>query len=432
MKRLASLMIISVLFLSACVSRRDAVQTAALPAESENAEETPILLCGNELERDAETLRLEGGCDADELRTALAAMEQLQLVEWQDCPLSTAERLELRKAYPALRFDWTLQLGNVSFSALAEEVDLSAAQKNIPALLELLPLMSAQSVDLSGWSIGAEDAAALREAEPERDFLYTVELFDRSFSSLDTEIDLSDIPMEDTAAVEAALVFFPKLEKVLMLRCGLDNDTMDALNARHEGTRFVWLVQVMTLSVRSDTTYFTIYNAEPLYQPRQPVANLRYCHDLIAVDLGHCGISQEDLEFARGTPKLQFLILAECYIHDLEPLRCCPELRYLEAFKSYLNDISALADCPKLTDLNLCYIPSLGPDCVPILKEMKQLEHLWFCDANFSSSLIVELRDALPDTEFLYYKGPESTGAGWRTHDIYYEMRDALHMPYMN
>ncbi len=417
------------LLLCGCVKR-----TAESPAPEMPAEDTtpaPIVISGREWSAESREVILDGDLTLAQLRSALPAFPLLERVEWKDCPLSVAERKALREEYPGLVFDWSLSLGSTEFSTLDKEITLAGERKDVPALAELLPLTAAESVDLSGWTISKEEAAELRAAAPETRFIYTVTIYGRDFSTDDKEIDLSELALTDTAELEAALVHFNGLEKVLMLHCGLDNDTMDALNARHEGVQFVWLVQVMTVAIRSDRTYFSIYNPDELCYSRESVTNLRYCHDLIAVDLGHCGIGQEDLEFVRGCPKLQFLILAECYVRNLEPLRACPELRYLEAFKTYLTDISALLDCPKLTDLNLCYVPSLGPECVPILKEMTQLEHLWFCDANFSSTLIIELRDTLADTEFIYHKGPESTGAGWRDHDIYYEMRDALNMHYM-
>ena len=426
MKRHVFFLLLSCLFLCGCVKRAEAEENAAVPQEAFD----PIRTAA-EAENPL-SLELNGETTAEDFLALLPQLPKLQEVTWKPCPLKTGERKELVERCPNIRFIWDLQLGNTVFSSAWEAVDLSGEEKDIPALAELLPLMRAETVDLSTWDIRVEDAEALRAVGSDAAFLFPVELFGLHFLSTDTEIDFGELELNDMEELERSLVLFNDLQKVIMLRTTLDNETMEELNGRHEGIQFVWLVQVMTLAVRSDTTYFTIYNPYELRYTRESVTNLQYCHDLIAVDLGHCGIGQEDLEFVRGCPKLQFLILAECYIHNLEPLRACPELRYLEAFKSYLSDISALLDCPCLTDLNLCYIPSLGAECVDILKQMPQLEHLWFCDANFSSSKIIELRDALCDTEFVYWKGPESTGAGWREHEIYFEMRDALHMHYMS
>ena len=416
-------------FVFGCEKRVQSAPAAESPPTEETVSPAVPL---PEKPKNTKQLTLDEDCDAADFLALLPELPALRSVRWSPCPLSLEERKALRERCPDISFDWELKLGKAVFSSLEEEVDLSAEKKDIPALAVLLPLMEAKTVDLSGWDISVKDAKALREVRDDIAYLYPVELYGQCFSSADSEIDFGDLVIIDTEELESSLALFNRLEKVVMLKTTLDNEAMEALNARHKGTQFVWMVQVMTLAIRSDRTYFSIYNADELRYTREPVTNLQYCHDLVAVDLGHCGIGQDDLEFVRGCPHLQFLIVAECYIKNLEPLRACPELRYLEAFKTYLNDVSALSDCPKLTDLNLCYIPSLGPECVDTLKEMKQLEHLWFCDANFAASKIIELRDSLPDTEFLYFKGPESTGAGWRYHDIYYEMRDALHMHYMN
>lgn len=415
------------LFLCACTTNKEIDKTD----QQGEIQSAPIILSGREWSENSTELELGRDCTLSALQEVLPMLPMVETIQWKDCPLSTGEKLSLYESYPHISFVWPLQLGVSTFSSADPVVMLGGEEKNIPALLELLPLMKAERIDLYGWDISVEEALALRERGGDKSFIYTVSLYGRAFSTDSTEIDLSEMEITDTKELEQALIHFPQLEKVLMIHCGLDNDTMDELNLRHEGIDFVWMVQVMTVAIRSDRTYFSIYNPDERCFSRESVQNLRYCHDLVAVDLGHCGIGQEDLEFVRGCPKLEFLIIAESYCHNLEPLRACPNLRYLEAFKSYLSDISALKDCPKLTDLNLCYIPSLGPSCVEVLSEMKQLEHLWFCDANFSAQLIIQLQDSLPNTEFLYHKGPESTGNGWRTHDIYYEMRDALHMPYM-
>ena len=80
----------------------------------------------------------------------------------------------------------------------------------------------------------------------------------------------------------------PNLKKVVMLRCGISNEDMEEINLRHEDVQFVWMVQVYAYGVRTDQTYFSIYNCEYFYGEYDHLADdLRYCHDMIAVDLGH-------------------------------------------------------------------------------------------------------------------------------------------------
>lgn len=101
-------------------------------------------------------------------------------------------------------------------------------------------------------------------------------------------------------------------------------------------------------------------------------------------------------------------------------------------FLNPVRDLSPLLNCPKLTDLNICYMFALPPECSDILKEMTQLERLWFYGQRLGRERLDELMEALPDCDIQYIWGPESTGGGWRQHEHYYAMRDALHMHYMN
>ncbi len=328
-----------------------------------------------------------------------------------------------------------LTWGQYSTPADAQELQLAGEDISLRELRSLLEQMTAAPalVELGEQSYDAGELAPLCADYPLTRFVCAVELFGQSFPSGSAELDLSEVPMTDTKELEAALCCFPALEKVLMLHCGLDNDTMDALNARHEGVSFVWMVPVMRTAIRSDRTYFTNHNPDEYTKSYAPIANLRYCHELIAVDLGHFHITDEDFKFVSGTPKLQFLIIAISNVHSIELLRGCPELRYLEAFWAPIDDLTPLLDCPKLTDLNLSNMNRLDTEDLEVLGQMKQLEHLWLAGTLFTPEQMEPLRAALPDTEILQRYGTKSgaTDDGWREHPIYFEMRDAFHMFYL-
>ena len=329
----------------------------------------------------------------------------------------------------------TLHRGSSTFSADAAEVELSEESISIEELTELLSQMIAapETVELGEQCYCAEELAPLCRAYPDTRFHCMVELFDQRFPSDSTEIDISECALRSTEELEASLCCFPQLEKVLMLHCGLDNETMDALNLRHEAVCFVWMVPVMKVAIRSDRTYFTYHNPDAYTKSFAPISNLRYCHELIAVDLGHFHITDEDFQFVAGTPKLQFLIIAMSKVHNIELLRGCPELRYLEAFWAPIEDFTPLLDCPKLTDLNICNMSQLDEEDLQVFAQMKQLEHLWMAGTLFTPEQIQPLRDALPDTEILQRYGSKAgaTDDGWREHPIYFEMRDAFHMFYL-
>ena len=84
------------------------------------------------------------------------------------------------------------------------------------------------------------------------------------------------------------LPYLPKLKKVVMLRCGISDEDMDAIDLRHEDVQFVWMVQVRRWGLRTDRTYFTVYNNDYEFpEDNHSFAALRYCRDMIAIDLGH-------------------------------------------------------------------------------------------------------------------------------------------------
>lgn len=250
------------------------------------------------------------------------------------------------------------------------------------------------------------------------------------FSSLDTEIDLSGILVKDVAALEEELTQLPFLEKVVMVDCGLRNEVMDELNRKYEDIRFVWMVRAKNAAVRTDADHFIIYNAERRYTSSVSTDALRYCTDLIALDLGH--LSVRDYSILDAMPHLQYLILAEEWIPSLEQVGRLRELIWLELFQTYIEDPTPLLGCTALRDLNICYMVSPSDVLYDTLRQMTWLKRLWCSGCSLSPDQISALREELPDCEIWCDPGDESTGFTWRFHEDYYAMRDAFDMYYMD
>ena len=398
----------------------------------EEEPEVPIVFQEQEYFSDTTLLSLVGEADSSELRGVLTALPELDTVEWQDCPLTAAQELELRREFPELTFVWDVPLSGERFPCGSKELSVGDPGEDFSALADTLPLFDGlESVTCEGWAPTAQQAAVLRKNCPDTDFLYTVELFGQSLDTMAEEIDLSGILMEDSLEIETALVHFPHLSQVIMCECGLNNETMDALNQKYEDIRFVWLVNVFGHALRTDATYFIQYNLPPCYLEGSRAKNLHYCTDLIALDLGHTGLLDWELDFLPYMPHLQYLILADCPITDISDMALLPELTYFEAFKCPIGDYSPLLNCPALTDLNICYNFDMNDEDADVLMQMPQLQRLWMYGARISREKIDELIAALPECNVQYVAGPESTGGGWRDHDHYRAMRDAVHMPYM-
>ncbi len=160
------------------------------------------------------------------------------------------------------------------------------------------------------------------------------------------------------------------------------------------------------------------------------MAKLKYCTDMEAVDIGHIGIIT-NLDWAAYMPKLRFLIFVETSITDLTPLTGLPNLEYLEMFINPIQDLAPLATLKNLKHLNLCYVRCEGD--VDVICQMPWLERLWwkvYMDP-VSPEDQEKIRAALPDT-YINFISTEATSDGWRTHDIYFEMRDFFGMSYMD
>ena len=187
-----------------------------------------------------------------------------------------------------------------------------------------------------------EETEAPTEWEPREVFFG-----DRSFLSDAEEIDLSSMEIESAQWVEERIRDMPQLQKVIMCDCGLGDEEMDALNRRYEDIRFVWTVRMGRISVRTDTNYFApVVTGD--YVTEIDLGPLKYCTDVVAVDLGHMAVRTCD--WARNMPKLQYLILADTGITDISPLASCENLIFLELFLTAVRDYSPLLSCTRLED----------------------------------------------------------------------------------
>ena len=153
--------------------------------------------------------------------------------------------------------------------------------------------------------------------------------------------------------------------------------------------------------------------------------NLRYCTDIVALDLGHQQINT--CEFVAFMPNLKYLIIADTQIVDLSPLAGLENLEFLEMFLTYAQDYTPLLSLKNLKDLNLAW--TYGD--YKIIAQMPWLERCWWGGKWHNQETRDYLTEHCPDTLFEFDDG-ESTGSGWRDGDLYYAMRDALGMFYMH
>ena len=225
--------------------------------------------------------------------------------------------------------------------------------------------------------------------------------------------------------VEAAMAYVPEAETVLMSGAWLDNEAMAQFRERNrDNYKVVWSVQCGDMAVRTDATFFmpTKFHVKEYAFSDECAYNLRYCEDMICIDVGHMKITNVD--FAAFMPELKYLIITLTHVYDVTPLANCKKLVFLEMDWSLVADYSPLVECTALEDLN---IGQTYGDVEDIL-EMTWLKNLWL--VGMKNSNYEKVVAALPDTNIGYfYNNPDD---GWRRLPNYYAMRDALYMYYMD
>ncbi len=240
---------------------------------------------------------------------------------------------------------------------------------------------------------------------------------------LDAEyIDLGKVRVEDYDAFIAFLQQFPNLKKVDMFTTQIRPKNIDQLAEAFPDIEFGWTMRIGDHWVRTDATAFsTLHNNRSPQHTEEQFQYLKYCKNLIALDIGHNAVM--DLSFLYDLPNLKVLILA-CNINlrDITPVGSLKDLEYLELFKNDIHDISCLANCKNLIDLNICF--NRIKDWTPI-HGLDKLERLWLFNSNnwsdeypVDKQIVADLKAALPNCHV--DSTSYSTLGGWREHDRYY------------
>ena len=388
-----------------------------------------LILDGTEYPDNAREIALSTA-QADMLDAVLIMLQGVKQVTLTGGVPSRETLQNLLEAYPDISFCWeeagvfiesgsdTLNLGEVHCS-----VD------QIRAWIALLPNL--QRVEMGASSLAIPELAALSQEFPEILFFQEVDVQGHAIANDCLELDLSGIPLTK-AEVEKLLPCFPIAERVIMIGCGLDDETMDSLNHEYEGIRFIWTVRIKNVEIRTDTKWFYPFK----YQKNMVVVEedlypLRYCVDIEAIDIGHM-TQVKTMEWARYMPNLKYLVIAECAITDLSPLEGLEHLVFLEIFTTPITDYSPLLKCPALEDLNL---GNTYGDPAPIA-QMTWLKHLWWSGIYGSygracSKAPEMLPKALPNTIMKFNLMTPNVDNGWRQLDNYYAMRDLMDVFYL-
>lgn len=358
--------------------------------------------------------------DVQTILTYLPHLETLDAVGCSDY----AFIWELVQKLPKCSITYTVPISGQDFPQDATQVAMAATTAaELAQALPYLPLVA--SVTVENPIPDPQGMLELRQQYPDIAFSYCFQFFGQTVTNHETELNISGVQLSGIQEFEQYMPHFADLQKVEMCQCGISNQEMDALNRRYPDIPIIWEVQIGNFFLRTDITYFMPWQYN--HQLTDADAdNLRYLTELIVLDTGHMGITRTD--YLAYMTKLEYLLMCDCPITDATPIASMTNLKYAELFITHITDFSPLVNCKNLVDLNICYT---YPEDRLIFAQMPWLEHLWMRGTNITESEIAYLREALPNTKFLFGMKGGSTGGGWRSLPNYFAQRDILGMHYM-
>lgn len=356
-------------------------------------------------------------------------LPQLKKVNAEGC--TDYEQLQALAAHrPDCAVSYTVSLYGKDYAQDTKELSFGSEQLDLQQLrsaLAWLPEMA--SIHFDQPTVAAADLVQLQSDYPDIAFTWEKDAFGTTYSSDLTEIDLSGMYFASLETVAEELVWFPNLEKVILCNTGTDEKNLfdyETLAAFREKMRpeykVVFSVDINGIEVRTDETYFMPAKYHKVVTNFQ-VQNLKYCEDMICVDLGHMAIS--NISFVEGMPHLKYFIVIDSPLMYIDSISTCKELIYLEFFWTWINDFTPLVGCTALQDIN---VARTNGDPMTFA-QMPWLKNLWIDGFDIKASERPELEAALPNTNIKYCDG-EMTANGWRDLPNYFAMRDFLGMPY--
>ena len=342
---------------------------------------------------------------------------------------SEGNKLIKRKLYNRIRFAFatlgicvlTACTGMPSFNVPA--ADITETEGNI----SVSDNDSAVSQDLLPVNEMAEGAVEIipDELTPEDADLWLKE------HHIYTKAEYVDISHNDVSGVDVDTIIerLPNLNRLVMIDCGLDNDGYAALQDRHPDIKIVWEIVLENWTIRTDVVAFSTFKttAEEFYMNNDDAYYLRYCNELVALDLGHNYVS--DLSFLEYMPDLKILILVDNvkekdgetlrHLTDLSEVRYCTKLRYLEIFANNVSDFSFMENLTELEDLNISYN---SVSSIQYMTGLHNLKRLWMEHTYISYDGYCRLRQMYPNAQIVF-DGEGSVDQGWRSGARYYAMR---------
>lgn len=296
--------------------------------------------------------------DYDTLMENLQYLPKLTEVSLPDVRLNAQQVAALLEAYPQIVLEYTVDLFGVTYDTATTEIDLSDMDSSQvdEAVPKLGLLTGLTDVELSN-SLSLEDVAKLQDANPHATFHYSFNLFGKTLSTTDGEVEYvkHTIGNEGEEQLRRALAILDNCSRFVLDDCGLDYEVLAAIREDfREGPKVVWRVYFgkndRYTTLTDDDTIDAVYNVTD-----DTCGPMKYLEDVRYMDIGH-NEYLSDLSFVSYMPELEVLIASESAVKDLTGFENCKKLTWLELAYCYkLENIDALAECESLKYLNISY-----------------------------------------------------------------------------
>lgn len=377
-----------------------------------------VPLYGKRYTTDTESLDLRGEApDVGVIDDALGLLPAVRQVDVRGEKATSQAVSMLSDAYPEIYFMFTCDVPHGEMTTEDTAVTITGTYEDMLAYAAFIPYMpNLESIDATSIDLTEEQLNSLGDIATDGKLRYTLSVYGRSCSSLATDLNWDNIPFTGVEEVEKYLARLPRLKRVSMCDCGLTEEEMGQLFDAHPEIKFIWWIEFGHYRVRTDATAFTtaLGTGNKYHYDDDTFEPIRYCTDLMMLDLGHNRIT--NIDNFTGLTKLRVLILADNRLTDISQITCFPDLEYVELFLNDITDVTPLTKLTKLKDLNIFHNPLYENH--KVLRTMTWLERLWIGGCRLSPQDVKDLQKALPNTEISTI-GQSSTGRGWRKHKRY-------------
>ena len=393
--------------------------------------DTVVSIEGKDYDTDITSLDISdrGFSDCKAFMQKLDFLPDLKTVIFGNITIPVTEKKLLESAFPDVSFEviGTYEIYGRNVPENTEELDLRDVPLDASLTDQLGLLTQLRTVDMHEQPLSKNERIQLAQQFPDVSFGWTVKYRDESYDSSITELDLSGEHMDigELPELKEVCEMLPDLEILDLSDCGLGYETLADFREEMEdtGVKVVWKVYLGSRwALKTNAVAFSVLIVHYDY-PRMTSNDLdvlKYCPDLLALDLGHQAITDIS-PICDNLPNLRLLILADNRISDISPLTKLTHLHYIELFLNRINDISPLGKLKELVDVNISYnaISNIEP-----LLNSPMLSRVWMESTYVGVNGKAMIEEKYPDCKVVIY-GSGSVDQGWRWgHPRYEQMMD--------